>query len=472
MSFGNRQNGNGQPSPTLQLAIKGWASSKLSTSKDQGVEALVGFLSKKASRPVLSYTRAGRTVLLITVNTQDQDRFFHLNGFTFAGATLVVEEGRSQNPRSQHQQSNNNEGRFPQSQHHSRDQPQGHFGQNNPQLTIRGQAQGHYVPRGPRGQFQDNSNHNNQNQGHKSADPTTSELENLIINVIRERYHAGDKHLILNALVADPQLTNSGLSSQDPAKVWRAIFTLCEKSMWETPSKRREAVQSVSLRDDNITSVKDILSLSNVFPTIKNLDLANNQLADIDALKFWKNQFRDLEHIILTGNPVASNPDTVRTLLTWYPNLKVYNNEPVRDAAGNITIPTSLPTSLTPSLQPQPSFPSPLQPSLPSSLQPSLPSSITPTTTPIPIPDPNAPTATHPEFPPGSTFGLPEPNKSAEVLQREQMGLQFSFETKLKMQWVENCLSANAWDYAAAVANFNMLRAQGQIPPEAYIAGV
>jgi len=454
MSFGNRQNGSGQSSSTHQLAIKGWANSKLSTSQDQGVEALLGFLSKKASRPILSHTRAGRAVLLITVNTQDQDRFFHLNGFTFAGATLVVEESLPPNPRSQNQQSHNNESRFPQSQNNSRGQSQGNFNQNNAQLNIRGQAQGHSVPRGPRGQFQENSNHN---QGPRSKDLQTTELENLIINLIRERYHAGDKHLILNALVADPRVTSSGLAGEDPSKVWRAIFTICEKNMWETPSKRREAIQSVSLRDDCITSVKDILSLSNVFPTIKNLDLANNQLADMDALKFWKNQFRDLEHIILTGNPVASNPDTVRTLLTWYPNLKLYNNEPVRDEAGNINIPQ------------QSSLAASLPSSLPAaSLSPSLPLSITP----APPTNTPTPTATHPEFPPGSTFGLPEPNKSPEVLQREQMGLQFSFETKLKMQWVENCLSANAWDYGAAIANFNTLRAQGQIPPEAYIAGV
>jgi hypothetical protein len=460
MSFGNRQNGPDSSSSSLQLAVKGWTSSKLSTSKDQGVEALVGFLAKKASRPILSHTRAGRTVLLITVNTQDQDRFFHLNGFTFAGATLVIEEGRSQNPRSQNQHPNSNESRYPQPQNQNfshnnpRGQQQANFNQGNQHHNIRGQAQGHSVPQGPRGRFQENSNHHN----HKSADPTTSELENLIINIIRERYHAGDKHLILNALVADPQITTSGLSSQDPAKVWRAIFTMCEKSMWETPSKRQEAVQSVSLRDDNITSVKDILSLSNIFPTIKNLDLANNQLADLDALKFWKNQFRDLEHIILTGNPVSSNPDTLRTLLTWYPNLKLYNGEPVRDQAGNILNTTNNTNNTI--IQPQP--------------QPLSSSSIIPTTA-VGATDPNQPqppTASHPEFPPGSTFGLPEPSKPAEVLQREVMGLQFSFETGLKMQWVENCLSANAWDYAAAVANFNELRAQGQIPPEAYIVGV
>lgn len=440
MSFGNRQNGH-NPSSSTQIAVKGWTKSNLSNSKDQGVEALVAFLSKKASRPILSHTRAGHTVLLITVNTQDQDRFYHLNGFTFSGAALIIEEARP--PRSQFNPSNQSHNNQNYSQNNSRGQPISNVNSSNSQLNIRGQSQAQSVPRGPRGQFQDNSS------SYKSANTTTTELENLITNVIRERYHAGDKHLILNGLVADPQITTSGLSSQDPVKVWRAIFTICEKSMWETANKRREAVQSVSLRDDNITSVKEILSLSNIFPTIKNLDLANNNLADLDSLRYWKNQFRDLEHIILTGNPVSNNPDTVHTLLSWYPRLKLYNNDPVRDQAGNIIVSqtqpqTSLPNNAVGGLNPDPT----------ASQQ------------------PPPPTASHPEFPPGSSFGLPEPNKTAEVLQKEQMGLQFSFETKLKMQWVENCLSANAWDYNAAVANFIELRTQGQIPPEAYINGV
>lgn len=442
MSFGNRPNGQ-NPSSTTQIAIKGWLKSNLANSKDQGVEALVGFLSKKASRPILSHTRAGAAVLLITVDTQDQDRFFHLNGFTFSNATLIVEAARP--PRSQFNQqshSNNNQN-F--SHNNSRGPPSSNGIPTHPQNSFRGQAHGQAIPRGPRGQFQDNYSRND-SSSHRANDPTTTELENLIIEVIRERYHAGDKHLILNALVVDPKITTSGLSSQDPVKVWKAIFTICEKHMWETASKRREAVQSVSLRDDNINSVKDILSLSNIFPTIKNLDLSNNHLADLDSLKFWKNQFRDLEHIILIGNPVSNNPDTLQTLLSWYPRLKLYNNEPVRDQAGNINIPQIqpvLPNNALGGLNPNPS-----------------------------IPQQPTPTASHPEFPPGSTFGLPEPNKSAEVLQKEQMGLQFSFETKLKMQWVENCLSANNWVYEAAIANFTELRAQNQIPPEAYITGV
>ncbi|EXJ87042.1 hypothetical protein A1O3_03999 [Capronia epimyces CBS 606.96] len=386
-----------QSGNTFQLAIKGWTTSKLSATKDQGLQSLLGFLEKKSSRNILSHRLAGRTVLLITINEHDKDRFYHLNNFTWAGATLTVEDSRP--PRNQHAHAQN--------QHQS-------FEGRISQPSRNG------FPRDPR-----RTNTNNL---------LTSEIENIIISVIRKRYHAGDRHLILNAMVADPELLSSGLSDQDASKVYKAIFTICESKIWETETKRTEAVLSVSLRDNAIKTVQDIISLASVFPHIHNLDLANNNLEDLGALKFWKNQFRELEHLILTGNPVASKPDTLQTLIKWYPNLKMYNNEPI---ASNGT-----------QLQPQP------QPE------------------PQPIGAMAAPAPLHPELPPGSTFGVAQPDKPAEVLLREQMGLQFSFETRLKLQWVENCLTANNWDYALAMANFSQLKAQGQIPLDAFLEGV
>jgi hypothetical protein len=267
----------------------------------------------------------------------------------------------------------------------------------------------------------------------------TSDVENVIITLIRNRYNAADKHLILNTLNSDPELLNAGLLS-DPNKLYKAIFVLCENKIWETLPKRKEAVLSVSLRDNSMKSIYDTLPLANAFPHIQNLDLANNALEDLEALKFRKNQFSNLEHIILTGNPVDAKPDTLSTLLKLYPTLKFYNNEPVQNAAA---------------AQQQQAFGG-------GAVQPIQ-------AQPQAAPEP---TRVHPEFPPGSTFGLATPEKPADVLLKEQMGLQFSFETKLKMQWVENCLTANNWDYQTAMANFAQLKAQGQIPADAYIEGV
>ncbi|KAI1626976.1 hypothetical protein EDD37DRAFT_621045 [Exophiala viscosa] len=439
-------------SPSVQLAIKGWTTSKLATSKDQGLESLLIFLEKKSGRKILSSRLAGRTVLLITINDNDKDRFTHLNGFTFAGANLIVEDARPPRNQSGQPQAQNQFG-LPQSQNHSR-APQPHNQPFESRLSqpSRNQFQNgtSNPPSGPRAQNRQNFVPGNVRDSRRPDDPLKSEVESVIISVIHKRYHAGDRHLILNTLVADPELLNSGLSGQAPAKVYKAIFAICETKVWETQTKRKESVLSVSLRDNGITSAQDIISLSSVFPHLQNLDLSNNQLPDLGALKYWKNQFRDLQHLILIGNPVASLPDTLSTLLKWYPNLRMYNNEPV-----SAVMPNSQQAFAGGAVQPT------VQPA---QIQPQVPSQ---------APQPGTePARLHPEFPPGSTFGLPLPDKPADVLLREQMGLQFSFETKLKMQWVENCLSANNWDYAAAMANFTELRTQGQIPGDAYIEGV
>ncbi|KAK4936161.1 nuclear mRNA export, poly(A)+RNA binding protein [Elasticomyces elasticus] len=435
-------------SSSVQLAIKGWTTSKLATSKDQGLESLLIFLEKKSGRKILSSRLAGRTVLLITINENDRDRFTHLNGFTFAGAALIVEDARPPKNQSAQPQSQNQFG-LPQSQNHSRaPQPHNQSFESRLSQPSRNQFQNgtSTPPSGPRAQNRQNFVPGNTREARRPNDPLTSEVESVIISVIHKRYHAGDRHLILNTLVADPELLNSGLSGQEPSKVYKAIFAICETKIWETPSKRKESVTSVSLRDNGIKSAQDIISLSSVFPHLQNLDLSNNQLQDLGALKYWKNQFRDLQHLILIGNPVASLPDTLSTLLKWYPNLKMYNNEPVSTA-----ISSNQQAFAGGAVQPAQTQPQ----------------------TPAQAPQPGTePARLHPEFPPGSTFGLPLPDKPADVLLREQMGLQFSFETTLKMQWVENCLSANNWDYTAAMANFTDLKEQGQIPGDAYIAGV
>ncbi|KAL6249026.1 nuclear mRNA export, poly(A)+RNA binding protein [Rhinocladiella similis] len=428
---------------TTQLAVKGWANSKLAaTSQDQGLDALLAFLERKSSRQILSNKLAGRAVLIITINEADKSRFTHLNGFSFSGSSLIVEEARPpRNAQPQITQSPQNTSFGSRSSRPSHPQFQNGFSQ--PPSGSRGQFQNQssQPPSGPRAPGR-NYQPPNTRDTRRTNGSVTSEVENVIISVIHKRYHAGDKHLILNLLGDEPDFINAGLVSE-PTKLYKAIFALCESKIWETLSKRKEAVLSVSLRDNSIQTIHDTLPLANAFPHIQNLDLANNALQDLEALRFRKGQFSTLQHIILSGNPVADKPDTLSTLLKLYPNLKFYNNEPIQTAAAIEMQPqqAAFGGGAVQPVQPQP------QPG-------------------------SEPTQAHPEFPPGSTFGLATPDKPADVLLKEQMGLQFSFETKLKMQWVENCLSANNWDYQTAMVNFAQLKAQGQIPADAYIAGV
>lgn len=51
----------------------------------------------------------------------------------------------------------------------------------------------------------------------------------------------------------------------------------------------------------------------------------------------------------------------------------------------------------------------------------------------------------------------------------EQMGLKFSYETGLKMQWVQECLKANNWDYDKAINDLKLTVQNGSLPQEAFI---
>ena len=76
----------------------------------------------------------------------------------------------------------------------------------------------------------------------------------------------------------------------------------------------------------------------------------------------------------------------------------------------------------------------------------------------------------HPEVPAGSGIGEPQPGKSEEQLIKEQKVLALSFETGLKLQVAEQCLSGNNWDMEAAKANLQTLLSTQQIPPEAFLS--
>ncbi|EZF76275.1 hypothetical protein H105_02341, partial [Trichophyton soudanense CBS 452.61] len=73
----------------------------------------------------------------------------------------------------------------------------------------------------------------------------------------------------------------------------------------------------------------------------------------------------------------------------------------------------------------------------------------------------------HPEAKPG--YGTPQPGKSEEELKKEQLILEISFKTKMTLQFSEMALSGNSWDMNLALKNFEELKAQGNLPPTAFL---
>jgi hypothetical protein len=413
----------------IQLAVKGWASppSKFASNPESGVSAIVTFLERKSGRKVHASKSVGRShILIIDIDEADAPRFHHLNGYTFSGSTLTVEAARSPShpqhngthpptgPRSDHNRFPNNAPSGPGS------------------MANRIQA----PPTGPRsntrtfGQSHINTTNGVQHSGHSQQQPNSQELQATLVEIIRERYNAQEKYLTFESLSTDQRMQASGLSKEPPSKVFSALFVCCEK-VFETHAKRKDMVVSVSLRNNNLRTVQPVIALSATFPQLKNLDLSNNQLGDVGDLKFWRNSFRSLEHLIVSGNPIDNNPQEKQKLMRWYRSMNMMNGEPIQPNA--MTLDTANDINRAPS------------------------------------PAQALPTQSHPEFPEGSTFGLPQPGKTEEVLLKEQMGLRFSFETRLKMSWVEQCLGANNFDYDKAMLNLQQLVEAGNVPADAFL---
>lgn len=74
----------------------------------------------------------------------------------------------------------------------------------------------------------------------------------------------------------------------------------------------------------------------------------------------------------------------------------------------------------------------------------------------------------HPEAPPG--YGMPAPGKADADVQQEQLVLQLSFTTNLKLEFSQRALVQHNWNIEAALRAFTESKEQNQIPPEAFLA--
>lgn len=162
---------------------------------------------------------------------------------------------------------------------------------------------------------------------------STADTKTKMSMVLSKRYFPDTKLLDLSKLQSDPDLLAMGIFDTNNRQ---SKFFLAMMKVWELQfpksSERREAVMSVSLADNQLANISAVTTLSQTLPDIKNLDLSNNNLKDMDSLLGWRWKFRDLEFLDLTGNPFSADPSFKATMLKWYPNLKTLNNVQVRTA--------------------------------------------------------------------------------------------------------------------------------------------
>src|ERR1700761_8913527 len=165
-----------------------------------------------------------------------------------------------------------------------------------------------------------------------SRNPATEDTKAMLRRVLENRYNFDTKLLDLSALEKDEELNKHNIFAQTSTahKAVRAMMKVLELS-FDTEAERHAAITSVSLANNGFVDLTDVKDLSLTLPKLLNLDLSNNNFPNLEALQIWRRRFFQLQHLILSGNPIEQNePNYPAEIVKWYPNLRMLNNVQVR----------------------------------------------------------------------------------------------------------------------------------------------
>ncbi|KAL5121271.1 nuclear mRNA export, poly(A)+RNA binding protein [Pleosporales sp. CAS-2024a] len=240
----------------------------------------------------------------------------------------------------------------------------------------------------------------------------------LLEGFLGRRYDPSTKLLDLSSIASDEQVLKSGMFNSETTqkKFFPALMVVCD-TMLPSREQKIQAIDSVSLANNNVPNLNVIYELVKTLNHIKNLDLSGNAFANLAPLKPWKNRFKSLEHLIIDPLP---DMNWEEELTEWFPKLKILNGKQVRpDAAA------PLPIDARQQQQQQPVAPAAV---------PSLGGSATPALTP----------------------------------EQEQMILYVQQATHLTRDYAVQCLEAGNWNLEQASHLFTQNRAS--LPPDAFVA--
>lgn len=135
----------------------------------------------------------------------------------------------------------------------------------------------------------------------------TQELRAKLQSILSARYLGDNKLLKLDSLASDAELVTLGMfENRDRAlKTFKGLMAICD-GLFKTPAAKREAIESISLANNNIDDVIQVETVATTFPQLKNLDMSGNQIANTQGLERWKGKFKELETIYTTGNPIET----------------------------------------------------------------------------------------------------------------------------------------------------------------------
>jgi nuclear RNA export factor len=208
--------------------------------------------------------------VIITVSPEDASRILKLNGFTFAGSPLMIEE---------------------------RNEPQSQSAREKEALSN-----------------------------------SAKETQDKIRGVLSTRYDTSLKLLNLSALGQDSGLVQMGMFDEKKriTKLFPVLMVVCDR-IFTTAEQKREAVVSITLANNELDTIAQVTSLAQTFPDIQNLDLSGNKFTDLRALEGWRWRFRRLQNLKISGNPIETlTPNYQQELVKWFPALQILNDVQVR----------------------------------------------------------------------------------------------------------------------------------------------
>ncbi|CAJ2501579.1 Uu.00g044320.m01.CDS01 [Anthostomella pinea] len=266
---------------TMTLVVEGLMSSKAASNEGGGLKELLTFLERKAQTvgQTARHIRIKKShikgdFVYITSTKEDAEEILKVNGFAFAGTTLRISQSADTTPVG---------------------------GSDALSSTLSSNA---------------------------------LEIKQHLRGVLSMRYDVNAKLLNLSALGEDPALAQRGFFNGEstPEKLFRTLMAICEQ-LFKTPQAKRDAVVSISLSGNNVDDVLQIMSLTDTFPDLVNLDLSQNQFKDIKGLQKWRHRLRNCQTLLLNDNPIeVMDPSYKEELTSWFPKLLNLSGVQVRTA--------------------------------------------------------------------------------------------------------------------------------------------
>ncbi|KAF7562761.1 hypothetical protein G7046_g1348 [Stylonectria norvegica] len=261
------------------LRVKGLKDSKASTNPGGGLDDLLSFLERKSSSFTIGSSKRNVTIkkshmvgdyVFIGASKDDAEELLKLNTFAFAGTQLEVVES-----------------------------PDG-LGDGSRAIE---------------------SEH-------------TQELRSKLQSILSARYLGTTKLLKLDALAADENLVTLGMfeNRERALKTFKGLMAICD-GLFKTSQEKQDAIESISLANNNIDDVAQVEVVATTFPHLKNLDMSGNQVSNMQGLQSWKGKFKHLETIFINSNPIeVAEPNYQASLLEWFPKLQNVNGVQLRTA--------------------------------------------------------------------------------------------------------------------------------------------